>query len=84
MEFARSRLRLPVPRVLSWSSQRGSTAVGAYFIIMEKAPGVEVSKVWPQISEEQRLVLLAKVARVEKASLEHPLPSYGSIFFATT
>jgi hypothetical protein len=50
MEFARMRLGLPVPRVLSWSSAKTSTAVGAEFIIMEKAPSIEVSKVWLQLS----------------------------------
>jgi hypothetical protein len=81
MEFARRHLSLPVPRVLSWCSTRASTAVGAEFIIMEKASGIEVSKVWPQLSQEHRLLLIDEIARIEKAALEHPLPSYGSIFF---
>jgi hypothetical protein len=81
MEFARIRLGLPVPRVLSWCSTRTSTAVGAEFIIMEKAPGIEVSKVWPQLSEKHKLRLIDEIVRIEKAALEYPLPSYGSIFF---
>ena len=81
MEFARKRLGLPVPRVLSWSSAQTSNVVGAEFIIMEKAPGVEVSKVWPQLSEKHRLRLIDEIIRMEKAALEYPLPSHGSIFF---
>ena len=81
MEFARRRLGLPVPRVLSWSSAQTSTAVGAEFIIMEKAPGIEVSKVWPELSEKHRLRLIDEITRIEKVALEHPLPGYGSIFF---
>ena len=81
MEFACINLGLPVPRVPSWCSTRASTAVGAEFIIMEKASGIEVSKVWPQLSQEHRLHLIDKIARIEKVALEHPLPCYGSIFF---
>lgn len=81
MEFARKRHGIPVPRVLSWSSAQTSTAVGAEFIIMEKAPGIEVSKVWPQLSEKLRLRLIDEIIRIERAALDNPLPSYGSIFF---
>jgi hypothetical protein len=48
---------------------------------MEKAPGIEVSQVWPQLSEEQRLALIAEIVRIQKEALEHRLPCYGSIFF---
>ena len=81
MEFARWRLGLPVPHVLSWSSTQTSNGVGAEFIIMEKAPGIEVSKVWPQLSEKHRLRLIDQIIRIEKGALENPLPGYGSIFF---
>jgi hypothetical protein len=81
MEFARKHLGLPVPRVLSWCSTRASTAVGAEFIIMEQASGIEVSKVWPQLSQEHRLLLIDEITRIEKVALDHPLLCYGSIFF---
>lgn len=81
MEFARIRLGLPVPRVLSWCSAKGTTAVGAEFIIMEKPIGVPVSKLWPKMSQLRRLEFVQEVVRIEKAALEHTLPHYGSIFF---
>ena len=81
MEFARKRLGFPVPRVLSWSSAQTSNLVGAEFIIMEKAPGIEVSKVWPELSEKHRLDVIKEIIRIEKGALENPLPCYGSIFF---
>ncbi|KAG5636731.1 hypothetical protein H0H81_007060 [Sphagnurus paluster] len=81
MKFARERLGVPVPRVLSWSSDSSATAVGAEFIIMEKAPGIEVGKVWHKLSMELRLRLVQAVVDIEHAALVSPLPSYGSIFF---
>jgi hypothetical protein len=81
MEFARKRLGFPVPRVLSWSSAQTLNVVGAEFIIMEKAPGIGVSKVWPKLSEKHRLHLISEIVRIEKGALENPLPGYGSILF---
>ncbi|KAG5633761.1 hypothetical protein H0H81_005469, partial [Sphagnurus paluster] len=81
MRFARERLGVPVPRVLSWSSDSSATAVGAEFIIMEKAPGIEVGKVWHELSMELRLSLVQAVVEMEHAALVSPLPGYGSIFF---
>ena len=48
---------------------------------MEKAPGIEVFKVWPDLSEEHRLHLINEIVKLEKGALENPLPGYGSIFF---
>ncbi|KAF8072086.1 phosphotransferase family protein [Lyophyllum atratum] len=81
MEFARKRLGIPVPQVFSWSCERTSTAVGAEFIIMERAAGIEVGKVWPQLSPKRRLQFIDAITKIEKAALEYPLPCYGSIFF---
>ncbi|KAG5636688.1 hypothetical protein H0H81_007149 [Sphagnurus paluster] len=81
MKYARERLDIPVPQVLSWASDRSSTAVGAEFIIMEKAPGIEVYKVWHTLSTDLKLRLVQAVADIERAALVSPLPSYGSIFF---
>jgi len=48
---------------------------------MEKASGIQVSKVWTQLSQEHKLHLIDEIVRIENAKLEHPLPCYGSIFF---
>jgi hypothetical protein len=51
MEFLRNRLGLTqVPRVLSWSSRSEDTPVGAEYIIMDVADGVELHSVWHQLS----------------------------------
>ena len=44
----------------------------------EKARGIDV---WHQPSEVQKMLLVNEVVRMENVTLEHPLPSYGSIFF---
>jgi hypothetical protein len=45
---------VPVPRVISWSSDN-STAVGAEYIIMEKANGVPLFQEWGSMTEFERL-----------------------------
>ncbi|KAJ6495797.1 hypothetical protein C8R47DRAFT_372971 [Mycena vitilis] len=51
MDYARTILKLPVPRVISWCSRADKTDVGAEYILMERAPGRELFKLWnPSLS----------------------------------
>jgi hypothetical protein len=43
--------------------------------------GIEVSEVWPQLFQKNRLCLIDEIVRIEKAALECPPPSYDSTFF---
>ncbi|KAJ5599901.1 hypothetical protein N7450_000968 [Penicillium hetheringtonii] len=44
MDFARTVLGTPVPKVLAWSSKASENTVAAEYIIMEKAPGVQLEE----------------------------------------
>lgn len=50
LQFAREVLKLPVPRVITWSgAKRGHTnPVGADYIIMEEIPGVRLGQRWTE------------------------------------
>ncbi|GKZ40355.1 hypothetical protein AbraIFM66951_000117 [Aspergillus brasiliensis] len=62
MDFARNVLETPAPRVHTWNSHAQSHPVGAEFIIMEKANGVPLSRVWETLKLPQKLqVLLAMI-----------------------
>ncbi|KAF8869656.1 hypothetical protein CPB84DRAFT_1754912 [Gymnopilus junonius] len=80
MKFARERLGWPVPQVLSWSYTKWHP-VKPPFIIMEKAPGIEVDKVWHKLSDGHKLNLIDEIVKLEKAALEALLPAYASISF---
>ena len=82
MDFARTVLKIPVPRVLAWSSRPNN--VGTEFIICEKAPGVEMKEVWNN-TQYQDFVNLAHISKaiynIEKKFISCQFSSYGSIFY---
>lgn len=49
--------QVPVPKVLVWDADH-STDVGAEYIIMERASGVQLNKVWDRMSDLERFDLV--------------------------
>ena len=60
-------LKTPVPKVLAWSSKASENNVGAEYIIMEKAPGVELELIWPAMDIKTRADFLKSLGRIQKA-----------------
>jgi len=52
MEYARTVLGLPVPKVLDWSAQADGTDVGVEYILMEKIEGVELRRRYKNLRSE--------------------------------
>jgi hypothetical protein len=77
----RNNLSTPTPRVLAWDSRRDN-AVGAEYIIMEKAEGVPLGRVWDRMGGADKARLLLQVFRFMKAWLANPLPGYGGLYYA--
>ncbi|TFK89946.1 hypothetical protein K466DRAFT_544331 [Polyporus arcularius HHB13444] len=80
MEFARELLALPVPKVLAWCSRAESTSVGAEFIIMEVAQGVELDSAWQSLDLGQRLNLVEDLARIQSKFLALRFTHHGSLY----
>ena len=82
MDFARIVLKIPVPRVLAWSSHPND--VGTEFILCEKAPGVEMKQVWTN-TRYQDFANLTHISDaiydIEKEFISRQFSSYGSIFY---
>lgn len=84
MEFARTVLSLPVPKVLAYSSRADSTPVGCEFIIMEVASGSEFG----QLARGQQGTRLPDLERcvedtagIVRTWCETPFSQIGSLFF---
>ncbi|PSN59722.1 hypothetical protein BS50DRAFT_605045 [Corynespora cassiicola Philippines] len=73
MDLARSFLKTPVPRVLGWRSKAQENAVGAEYIIMEKAPGIALECVWPS---------MIKIVDFQKAWASVSFKKYGGLYYA--
>jgi hypothetical protein len=79
MQFLRNRLALKqVPRVLSWSSHADDTPVGAEYIVMDVADGVELHSIWHQVTMKQKLRL---VHQFESTIIKAFSGGYGSLSY---
>ncbi|PPR07152.1 hypothetical protein CVT24_010700 [Panaeolus cyanescens] len=83
MTFLRTRLGLTqVPRVISWSSQASKTPVGAEFIIMDVAGGIELADVWETLEMRQKATVVQEWVRFEKRVIHaFERGGYGSLYF---
>jgi hypothetical protein len=72
-----------VPRVFIYNTNAKATAntVGAEYIIMEKCPGIELGRVWDDLSAKQKIKIVRQLAtfsaRLSKACFSH----YGSLYY---
>jgi hypothetical protein len=55
-----------VPKVYAWNS-RAENPVGAEYIVMEKAPGIQLSDVWNDMKIGAKMQLRLNLATYQKA-----------------
>lgn len=56
--------------------------VEAEYILMERCEGVELGKVWDDLSWRNRLNIVKTLVGYEKAFASASLPMYGSLYYA--
>jgi hypothetical protein len=78
---ARKFLDTPAPHVYTWNSQAKSHPVGAEFIIMDKAEGVPLSRVWSTMKLTQKLQVLLAMTHLQKQWLSVSFSHYGSLYY---
>ncbi|BCS09290.1 phosphotransferase enzyme family protein [Aspergillus luchuensis IFO 4308] len=79
LKYLRRNTTIPVPRVLSWSSDRGGS-VGAEYIVMEKASGVPLFLVWGDMTEFEKLQLIQNLTKLEAQLSAVRFPAYGGLY----
>ncbi|KAJ9196650.1 hypothetical protein DTO164E3_6180 [Paecilomyces variotii] len=86
MEFARTVLDIPTPRVYTWSAV-DDNSVGSEYIIMEEAVGTQLENVWEGLTPPSKLEVMREIVKLEQkmlfVSFSQPF-SYGSIYFASS
>ncbi|KAL9100876.1 MAG: hypothetical protein Q9163_003803 [Psora crenata] len=68
-------------KVNSLAEINASNPVGAEYIIMEKAPGIQLFKIWDNITEADRLNLIKGLTQLESQLAAIRFPAYGSLYF---
>lgn len=80
MAYVRNTIGIPVPKILTHTSQTENNAVGAEDIIMEKCPGVELDKVWDDLSGKQICLIAHELAEYTMKLYKTPFSSYESLY----
>lgn len=75
----RQHTKVPVSDVYAWSLDP-SNPVGAEYIIMEKAVGVPVFKVWGDMAQPSKLELVKQLTLFERELLQSDSLPYGSLY----
>ncbi|KAL1874972.1 hypothetical protein Plec18167_005640 [Paecilomyces lecythidis] len=80
MDFMRNILKTPVPKVLAWSSQ-ADNPVQAEYILMEKAPGVQLNEIWHRLDIEGRLNVVKKIAKYQADWTAVSFSKFGGLYY---
>ena len=71
--------QVPTPKLLAWNAN-ANNPVGAEYIIMEKAPGVQLFTVWDDVSAADRINLIKSLTQLERQLATIDFPAYGSLY----
>lgn len=80
MDFVRSPLGAPVPRVLAWDASKDNE-VGCEYIIMEKCQGEMLATCWNDSLSDPRLHHVHDVAKMQTELSAIRFSQYGSIYY---
>ncbi|KAL2076086.1 hypothetical protein VTL71DRAFT_1029 [Oculimacula yallundae] len=82
MDFARTVLDIPVPKVFAWSAA-AKNPVEAEYIIMEEAPGTQLGGVWDSKTIQDKIAIVDGIVEIQKKLLSVSFTRYGNIYFAS-
>jgi hypothetical protein len=83
MDFLRSEVGLPIPRVYGWNSSAAveENPVGAEYVIMEKVQGVELSRCWRGLTKKARLGVIKQICKYENKLFTTPFEQIGGLYY---
>ncbi|KAF8576253.1 hypothetical protein K439DRAFT_1397523 [Ramaria rubella] len=81
LDFVRTRLKIPVPKVLAWSFSGNESNVGAEYIIMEKVDGVPLSDRWLEVTGEDFMSFIEKIINYERSFSGVRFSQIGSLYY---
>lgn len=73
----------PAPEVFAWCSDP-SNPVGAEYIIMEKAAGVQLFQIWGEVSQSDRLERVKRLTVLERQLMSIQFPAYGGLYLRSS
>ncbi|KFZ14671.1 hypothetical protein V502_05960 [Pseudogymnoascus sp. VKM F-4520 (FW-2644)] len=79
LQYIKQNTDLPVPSVYSWSSDI-LNPVGAEYIVMEKAKGVQLFQRWGEMKQLSKMELIKSLTKLENQLASIRFPAYGSLY----
>ncbi|KAI1962958.1 Phosphotransferase enzyme [Ophidiomyces ophidiicola] len=84
VDFARSVLGIPVPKVLEWKASLHGNPVEAEYIIMEEAEGTLLSDGWHTMKPAERESIIDGIVEVQQKLVSVAFNLSGSLYFANS
>ncbi|KAJ8116979.1 hypothetical protein OPT61_g1714 [Boeremia exigua] len=81
MDYVRDRLQIPVPKIISYNTQAETNDVGAEYILMEKCPGIELGRLWDDLSARQKVDIVRQLATFSARLSKARFAYYGSLYY---
>jgi len=81
MHYLRTKLELPIPKVIDYSCN-ATNPVGSEYILMERVTGVNLSKKWDALNEQKKNKIVDRLAQIQSKLLTVQFSSYGNLYFA--
>ncbi|KGO74684.1 Aminoglycoside phosphotransferase [Penicillium italicum] len=76
----KEKLHVPVPKVLAYCSRAGESRLGAEYIVMEKAGGIELGRVWDDLKPNDKLAIVKQIAHITCNLAQFRFPHYGALY----
>ncbi|KAE8398832.1 kinase-like domain-containing protein [Aspergillus pseudonomiae] len=73
-------LHLPVPKVITYCSRVVESKLGSEYIVMEKAQGIELSRMWESLKPRDKLSITEQIGSITSTLSRAGLPYHGSLY----
>ncbi|PLB55527.1 hypothetical protein P170DRAFT_452871 [Aspergillus steynii IBT 23096] len=80
MQYTRENLKLPVPKVLAYCSRAGSSKLGSEYVIMEKAEGIELGRIWDDLKSRDKLSIAKEIRSITCTLSRVKFHCYGALY----
>jgi len=80
MHYLRTKLQLPIPKVIDYSSD-ATNSVGSEYILMERVCGPNLSTKWDTLNEKKKRKIVDRLAQLQSKLLTVQFSSYGNLYF---
>ncbi|KAK2789050.1 Phosphotransferase enzyme [Onygenales sp. PD_12] len=82
MEFARTILGVPIPKVLAYDAD-GRNPVGSEYILTDEANGTRLNEAWRNMDARDEATVIKDLVSIHKKLLSVSFARYGSLYFSS-